>query len=114
MVCAFSEDTMARQFGFSDLHSFKDYVVWVQTCASTRFPVEDWAGPDDQMTLDLAFEGLRLGLNMVAEEKGQRDEFSQSKLLVEEAYTAYREGRPRDGFFKLEEVQKLLKRIPTQ
>ncbi len=105
---------MARQFGFSDLHSFKDYVVWVQTGASTKFPVEEWASPDDQMTLDLAFEGLRLGLKMAVEEKGERAEFTRGRALVEEAYAAYRDGNVRDGFFKLEELQKLLKKVPSR
>ena len=66
------------------------------------------------MTLDLAFEGLRLGLHMAIEEKGERDEFTQGKLLVEDAYTAYRDGRLRDGFFKLEELQKLLEKVPSR
>ena len=105
---------MARNFGFSDLHSFKDYVGFVKLCAPDRFPVEDWAGPDDQMTLDLAFEGLRLGLAMASEEKGQRVEFTQGKALVEEAYSAYKEGRVRDGFFKLAQLQKLLKKVPSR
>ena len=103
---------MAQHFGFSDLHSFKDYVGWVKICASTKFPVEEWAGPDDQMTLDLAFEGL--GLRMAAEEKGEREEFAQGRTLVEDAYAAYREGRMREGFFKLEELQKALKKVPSR
>jgi hypothetical protein len=105
---------MERHFGFSDLHSFKDYVGWVKICAPERFPAEEWAGPDDQMTLDLAFEGLRLGLTMAAEEKGERAEFTRGRALVEEAYAAYRDGNMRDGFFKLEELQKLLKKVPSQ
>lgn len=105
---------MARSFGFSDLHSFKDYVVWVQTGASTSFPVEDWAGPDNQMTLDRAFEGLRLGLTMAVEKEGEREEFTRGRALVEEAHAAYRDGNVRDGFFKLEELQKLLKKVPSQ
>jgi len=106
--------TDSKRFGFSDLHSFKDYVVWVQTGASTKFPVENWAGPDDQMTLDLAFKGLRLGLEMAVQEKGERAEFVQGRTLVEEAYAAYRDRRMRDGFFKLEELQKLLKKVPSR
>lgn len=105
---------MARHFGFSDLHSFKDYVVWVQTYAPDRFPAEDWAGPDDRMTLELAFEGLRLGLKMAAEEKGERAEFARGRALVEEAYAAYCDGRVRDGFVKLEELQKALKKVPSR
>jgi hypothetical protein len=105
---------MARHFGFSDLHSFKDYVVFVQSYLPDEFPPRDCAGPDEQWTLDLAFDGLRLGLRMAVEEKGERDEFTQGESLVEEAYAAYRDGRKRDGFFKLEELQTLLKEVPSQ
>ena len=51
---------------------------------------------------------------MAAEEKGERDEFTRGKSLVEDAYAAYRDGRERDGFFKLGELQKLLKRVPSR
>jgi hypothetical protein len=62
----------------------------------------------------LAFEGLQVGLRMAIEEKGEREEFTQGESLVEEAYAAYRDGRVRDGFFKLEELQKLLKKVPSR
>jgi hypothetical protein len=45
---------------------------------------------------------------MAAENHPQQMEFEHGRLLVEEAYTAYREGRMRAGFFKLDELQKLL------
>ena len=103
---------MAAPFPFSDLHSFKDYVVFVQTCATlAKFPIREGVGPEDQWTVELAFEGLRLGLRMAVDEKGERAEFSRSAVLVEEAFDAYQEGRVRDGFFKLEEVQKELKKV---
>ena len=105
---------MMAEFPFSDLHSFKDYVGFVQTCASTDFPVREGVGPSDQWTLDLAFEGLRLGLRMAAEEIGQRNELTQGALIVEDAYVAYGDGRVRDGFFKLEELRQLLARIPSR
>ena len=105
---------MAAHFGFTDLHSFKDHVGFVQICAPDRFHPREGVGPDDQWTLDLAFEGLRLGLRMAVEEKGERHEFTRGSSLVEEAYGAYSAGRMRDGFFKLEELQKLLRRVPSQ
>lgn len=114
MVYIFREDTVNTHFGFSDLHSFKDYVGFVKLCAPDDFPPREGVGPTDQWTLDLAFEALRLGLRMATEEKGERDEFTQGESLVEEAYAAYRDGRMRDGFFKLEELQKLLKKVPSQ
>ena len=105
---------MAAHFGFSDLHSFKDYVVFVQTYLPDRFHPREGVGSADQWTLDLAFEGLRLGLRMAVEEKGEREEFTRGGSLVEDAYAAYRDGRKRDGFFKLEELQKLLKEVPSR
>ena len=36
---------MAAMFPFTDLHSFKDYVVFVQTYASTKYPVREGVGP---------------------------------------------------------------------
>jgi hypothetical protein len=108
------ESSMAAVFPFTDLHSFKDYVGFVKICASSRFPTREGVAPADQWTLDLAFDGLRLGLRMAAEEKGKHDEFAQGESLVESAYVAYRAGRVRDGFFMLEEFQKLLKKVPSQ
>lgn len=105
---------MATAFPFSDLHSFKDYVGFVKLCAPDEFPHREGVGPADQWTLDLAFEGLRLGLRMATEEKGERDEFRQGELLVEDAYVAYQEGRVRDGFRTLEELQKLLRNVPSR
>lgn len=105
---------MVASFPFTDLHSFKDYVVFVQTYLPDRFRPREGVGPADQWTLDLAFQGLRLGLRMAVEEKGERKEFTQGAALVEDAYSAYHDGRVRDGFFKLEELQKLLKKVPSQ
>ncbi len=105
---------MAAEFPFSDLHSFKDYVVFVQTYLPDRFRPREGVGPADQWTLDLAFDGLRLGLRLVIDEKGEPDEFTRGQSLVEDANAAYRDGRVRDGFFKLEELQKVLKRIPSR
>jgi len=106
--------TMAAAFPFTDLHSFKDYIVFVQTYLPDRFRPREGVGPADQWTLDLAFDGLRLGLSMATEENGERDEFTQGKSFVEDSYAAYRDGRVRDGFLKLEELQKLLKKVPSQ
>ena len=105
---------MAAAFPFSDLHSFKDYVVFVQTYLPDRFRPREGADVANQWTLDLAFEGLRLGLCLAVKEKGERDELRRGGSLIEEAYAAYRAGLDRDGFFKLEELQKLLKKVPSR
>lgn len=104
---------MAR-FPFSDLHSFKDYVGFVKLCAPDSFPAREGVGPGEQWTLDLAFEGLRLGLRMAVEEKGPKPAFATCETLVEEAYGHYRQRQMREGFTKLQDVQKLLKKVPSQ
>jgi hypothetical protein len=102
------------KFPFSDLHSFKDYVVFVQMCLPDQFDPRDGYGPEEQWTLDLAFEGLRYGLALAVEEKGERPVFQKCRELVEEAYRHYREGNKRAGFFALEEVSKLLRKVKSQ
>ena len=106
-------DQMTK-FPFSDLHSFKDYVVFVRMCAPNQFPVREGVPPEDQWTLDLAFRGLREGLSLAATEKGSRTEFDECSRLVEQAYTHYKSGQRKEGFFALDEAHKLLKRVRTQ
>jgi hypothetical protein len=104
---------MAR-FGFTDLHSFKDYVGFAKLCLPDRFPHRDGVSADEQWSVDLAFQGLRLGLEMAVREKGERPEFEESRRLVENAYDAYKSGNVRSGFMKLAQVQKLLNKVPSQ
>lgn len=100
--------------GFTDLHSFKDYVVYVLSCAPDMFPPEDWRPPEDQMNLERAFVGLHYGLDLTTQEKGESDVVTQCRTLVEDAYAAYRAGDDMEGQRKLEEVEKLLKKIPSR
>jgi len=74
------------KFPFSDLHSFKDYVIYVQTYLPDRFPPRAAVSPEDQWSLDLAFQGLRFGLDLAEQEKGDLAVFSECRKLVGEAY----------------------------
>lgn len=102
------------KFPFTDLHSFKDYVVFVQMCSPDQYLPRQGLGPDEQWTLELAFEGLRYGLSLAVKEKGERKQFTECQRLVEEAYQHYQQGNEREGFFKLEDVHKLLRKIPSR
>ena len=55
-------------FPFNDLHSFKDFVVFVQMRAPNNFPLREGVPSEDQWTLDLAFRGLRDGLALAVAE----------------------------------------------
>lgn len=61
----------ASSFGFSDLHGFKDFVVFVLSCAPDLFPEEDWLPANQQMNLERAFIGLRFGLDIIRKEVGE-------------------------------------------
>jgi len=98
-------------WGFHDLHSFKDYVGFVKLCAPDQFPKWEWT---EQLTLDRAFEGLRYGLDLTAKEKGESPKIDACRKLVEAAYGHYKGSRMREGIFALQELQKLLKKIPSQ
>ena len=101
------------KFPFNDLHSFKDFVVFVKMCAPNQFPVREGIPTEEQWTLDLAFCGLKEGLSRAVVEKGERAEFDQCAKLMEDAYINYRSGLRKEGFVSLDQVHKILKRIHT-
>jgi hypothetical protein len=101
------------RFPFTDLHSFKDYVVFVRMCAPNQFPPREGVPPEDQWTLELAFLGLREGLSQAVREKGAREEFDQCSRLLGEAYAHYDSGRRKEGFEALDHVHNILKKIRT-
>lgn len=102
------------KFPFNDLHSFKDYVGFVKLCAPDLFPPREGVGQEDQWTMELAFLGLREGLALKTNREADQAVFDECKVLVDEAYSAYAAGHPREGYLKLDEVSKRLKSIPTQ
>jgi hypothetical protein len=96
------------------LHSFKDFVTYVQTYLPDRFPPREAVGPDDQWSIELAFVGLRQGLVQATREKGELTDLAECMFFVDEAEKSYRAGDVRGGFTHLENVRKLLRRIPTR
>lgn len=101
--------TVARdEFPFNDLSSFRDYVAFAQTYLPDRFRPRDGAGPDAQWNLELAFEGLRAGLPLVAKERGRSFDSERAHAVIVEAYGHYAANRQREGFEALETLRKLL------
>jgi len=105
--------TDMAKFPFTNLHSFKSYIIFVQLFLPDRFPPREGDDANHPWTQDLAFEGLRLGLEMAAAEKGNLPIFVACRKLVDEADIFYRAGLKRDAFFKLEDVIKQLAEIPN-
>jgi hypothetical protein len=101
------------QFPFNDLHSFKDYVGFVRLCAPDLFPAREGVGPDEQWSLDLAFDGLRQGMDLAEKEQGQRPNLRLCRSLIDQALDHYRAGDLREGAQALAEVKQLLSHIET-
>jgi hypothetical protein len=100
----------SRRRGFTDLHSFKDYVVYVAACAPDLFPEQDPAPRD---TLESAFEGLHYGL-MLSESQGANSAvIAKCRELMQTALHHYRAGREREGMLAMEEMSKTIKRLPS-
>ncbi len=109
-----SPESDPAYFGFTDLHGFKDYVGMMVVCAPDQYIEMDWLAPEDQMNLDRAFVGLRYGLDLAEKEKGESALLARCRALVEESYAEYKAGRDHAGQLKLEEVEKLLAKLPTE
>jgi len=101
-------------FPFSDLHSFKDYVGFVKICAPDLFPDREGVSASDQWSLDLAFEGLNLGLELAAHEGAKVSALAECRELFTTAYTQYVSGNKKDGFEAMAAAQRILRKLPSR
>ncbi len=106
-----SPESRLGYFGFRDLLGYKDFVVYVLSCAPELFPAEDWLLPDEQMNLERAFVGLRQGLRIVAQHSKDSVVLDRCAKLIDEADAHYRAGRDHAGQLSLEELEKVLKTV---
>jgi hypothetical protein len=63
------------------------------------------------MNLERAFIGVRYGLMLTAEEKGESELITKCRRLVEDAYREYCGARDHAGQLKLEEMDALLQNL---
>jgi hypothetical protein len=99
---------------FSDLHGFKDFVGFVKLCAPDAFPLREGVLPEEQWSLDLAFQGLQAGLNLYVPRGRDGAKFAECVALAEVAYGEYQAGRQRDGFAALANLQRMVKSFPSR
>ena len=109
-----SEINIPPYLGFSDLNSFKDYVTTVLACAPELFPEMDWLPPDQQLNLERSFEGLEIGYSVTALEVGDIPLLKTCRKLTAEALDLYRAGGDFDGQKKLEDVERLIRSLPSK
>jgi hypothetical protein len=99
------------KFAFDDLSSFRDYIGFVQVYSPDAFPDREGLSVEEQWSLDLAFDGLRHGIESLS---GGGEVSALAHGLVNSALVDYRAGRDKDADSKLEEFRSLLRRFSTR
>jgi hypothetical protein len=103
-----------QKWHFTDLHSFKDFVVFVQLCAPDNFPPREGVPHSEQWTLALAQEALEHGLRIAASEGVNESVLSECKGHFDKAFGYYRAANLHDGFKSMESALRILLRVPTK
>src|SRR5262245_36388177 len=73
-----------------DLNALKDFVGYVVLCAPNRFPEEDFLQPDEQMSLERAFEEMRNAMNLFKPSRMNDAKRREALSLLEESLNSYR------------------------
>jgi hypothetical protein len=102
---------VTSEFPFSDLHSFKDFIVFVRMCAPDEFPAREGVPPSEQWSLELAFEGLNAGLDMAREQKASPRVIADCQALFDLALSHYRAGDRREGFQTLDKAHRAFGKV---
>jgi hypothetical protein len=90
---------------FDSLYDFIGYVV---LSAPDEFPQEDFLRPEDQMTLDRAFEELAHGVLLVEQDFPGADRQRGLSAVLERSLAAYRAGDSLTGAHSLQDFQDLI------
>lgn len=91
-----------------DIDSLYDFIGYVVVHAPDRFPVEDYLAPEEQMTLQKAFDELRHGLSLIDPEIADKDKSRRLSSLLEESLAAYRSGEMVKGAHLLQDLEGLI------
>ena len=89
-----------------NLSTFRDFISTVLLCAPDNFPVRSYLPDSEQLTLDLAFDNLRYGLETFAnprmKDPARRDE---ARRLLEASYEAYKAGEKQKGAHLIQDMR---------
>jgi hypothetical protein len=105
---------MLSSFPFHELHSFKDFSGFVRMCAPDLFPAREGVRESEQWSLELAFEGLNVGLDMAREQAASPSVIAECQALFDLALSDYRAGDRREGFYAMDKAQRAFSKIRTQ
>lgn len=74
-----------------------DHIAYVLGYAPNRFPYRDFLPPDEQMTLDKAFEQLHAGVVIAYPEEQFSEKREDLHRILDRSFLAYRNGQEIEG-----------------
>ena len=82
-----------------------DHIAYVLLYAPDGFPYEDFLAPDEQMTLDRAFQQLHAGVVIAYPEEKFEGKRQELHGILDRSFLAYRNGREAEGGTLLNEFE---------
>jgi hypothetical protein len=82
-----------------------DHIAYVLLYAPDQFPYEDFLAPDEQMTLDRAFEQLHAGVVIAYPEEQFTDKRHELHGILDQSFLAYRNRQDVEGGNLLNEFE---------
>jgi recombinational DNA repair protein (RecF pathway) len=86
---------------------FRDFLSLVIVHAPDEFPEEDFLEPEEQLTLDLAFDELRKGIELLSARRVSPNQKQQLHELLKQAYSNYLNGEDVKAAHLLQELEVL-------
>jgi hypothetical protein len=82
-----------------------DHIAYVLLYAPDQFPYEDFLAPNEQMTLDRAFEQLHAGVVIAYPEDNFADKRHELHGILDRSFLAYRSAQELEGGTLLNEFE---------
>ncbi len=92
----------------TSIDALYDFIGYVVLRAPDRFPKEDYLRPDEQMTLEKAFEELDAGLAFVDSSVVGEETAARLGALLHESKLAYLDGDRLKGAHTLQDFEALI------
>ena len=73
--------------------------------APDEFPEEDFLEPEEQLTLDMAFKELHVGVNLLSAKRVSEARRNELRKLLQQAHDKYLEGRDVEAAYILQELE---------
>lgn len=91
-----------------DIDALYDFIGYVVLRAPDQFPTEDHLGPEEQMTLDRAFQELRYGVALVERDFPGADAQRGLTATLDRSLASYHAGQVVAGAHALQDFQDLI------